>query len=715
MASIIPFPHLSITEVKARLCIVAQMYEGVQRMIMNAFTRELFLRGRPILAKPAVVDDILSQAKGSSRQSDMAVRCENQAIMGLESISPSLSWQQRSPLLHASNEHLEAIMKTNMDRIERELPFIKWEGLGAVAFSRRLWRSFSARRRLTKPQALDDQYQLLEDGATVSYSHQTATDVPVANSNMEANSMGSNLPHLLATESLLNRENEQFERLAIESYDQGHRNKRGKRNLIEKLYFWNERMQKLRQMSLLMSESQTQTDFVSNFKEGVAASMCDVISTAIDTSTSLLHMALFVSLSDSGCARNVLHKFSESFPQSSKEARNHIELSSEISFDDKPSTWYHSEDGKVVPVVSKPGTVHERKKLYQLRHRLLECLRELTKRYGQVRMRCLYSLGQRPQIPQNVALRHPSFNPPPSTGAGTSTAGSNTLNRVKGGTSVQGTHKRVKAAIETAQSDKESQAETESDTSFDRQSDQDDQENWNEAVLLSAAMGPVSCLLFCIIRTAWITIESADELCGLKHASNESEEGAGEDRTAPAHEAVNVNMSSVERQQSINQREARAKQLVNHRSSRNTTVTASPALSFTLNFQTSYPSEDGSPLESYGTNLLTNEQWRAEKPAWYQRDKMLERRSLIGKVIYQTSDLIRWIKAKVFVRRAVHVTAAVLAASSLPIVPYLRERFPYSVGSFRKTRHVLQKTSRIFSFAVLGASLSGIYCRYICW
>eukprot|EP01138_Halocafeteria_seosinensis_P007202 gb/GECG01007365.1/.p1 GENE.gb/GECG01007365.1/~~gb/GECG01007365.1/.p1 ORF type:complete len:1501 (+),score=205.28 gb/GECG01007365.1/:1-4503(+) len=738
-ASLFPFPHWSISEVQARLMIAAEMCEGAQRMNMNAFTREIFLRGGKHRTKtlPYLFEQATSPDRTSSRTSAVGVMSENQAIMGLESVAPTLSWQERSPLLHASTDHLQHVLKINIDRIEREIPCVKWEGPGITAFFKKISRRISLYSRqnypnIKSPRASSsretnfpakvtrvisgDNYQLMDNnntptgtqkGWTTSLNGDVRTLSELSGTGVNDRSTWRNQLVNLRTQSgitgtascvndqssvasdggdnhldphtLLNRENENFESKARWAYSEGHRSKEGKRNLIEKLNAWHTNLQKLRQTTLLMSESQRQTDLVANFREEVATSLCDVISATVDASTSLLHAALFVSLRNHGCAANIgciwapggtlSQAISTDLLKQLQITQSSVNLSSELSSDKKSHQWYEASDGSIVPTVSKPGSPEDRRRLYQLRHYVLKMLRELTKKYGQVRMRILYKNDQRPQgmvqLPNNIALRQHSFYPPSSVASEkreeTSHTGT-TKNRIRGNESVESEG-----------------SDTQTQTSFDRQSEQEQDDTQTNAMMLSAAMAPISTFLFCVIRTAWLTIESADELCGLKHASNESEEGEGEDRKAPLHASVNVNMSAVERQQSLQQRETQSGQIACDRNPQNVPVFASPELSKTLNRQDSDPGgfSLGTPLVEQRPAQQKVDAW-PETRAWYQKETLRARRNFAGKAAYEISELFQRAKEKVIVRRAVHVTAAVVASTALPIVPYLRERFPYS-------------------------------------
>lgn len=343
----------------------------------------------------------------------------------------------------------------------------------------------------------------------------------------------------------------------------------------------------------------------------------------------------------------------------------HENLSLEISSDGRPKIPFRDSNGRIIPAVHKPGNTDQRRRLYELRHQLFECLRELTKRYGFARVRILYNQGNAHQVPNrkmNFLKRNYILHSPPL----------GTIEDEQG----EDEEDIENHATEEADGDCDScgSSTSGSQTSFSRQSDlgNDAESCDNQTCHTGTAIAPINCFIFCLIRMVWTSIETVDDLGGLKHAEHESEEGYGENRASPASESVNLNMSEEE-----------LKQVNSIRQSRRLCISGTLSSSA---FSSNHSNDQTSEIRR---GDVVNADTTSPTAQHTDRSAILRHNSQHVKIILNAVkkcllDTFEKLTHKTELRKAIHITIAVMTATTLTLVPFLRQQLPHSVSHYTR-------------------------------
>lgn len=270
VAAAVPFPHWSITEVRARLQMVAQMYEAMQRMTANAFNRETFQdrEANPSHKQLCNHDTtqenlaIFSQTERSNLQrTNKTINLEGQKPMhpmGLEVLSVGSCFQEKSPLIHASVDYVDSMLRTHIRRIENELEIgMAWEGPMVAVTLNGVYRNWISREKLRS-------VTMIIENAT-KFFHKwlpqrssKRQQIQSKNQTVDNANTISMYPSLVG-DGLLPEEGDRLKCMASKAYEIGYRNQKGERSTVESLTTWLTQLRKLHQLVLVMGEVQKKT------------------------------------------------------------------------------------------------------------------------------------------------------------------------------------------------------------------------------------------------------------------------------------------------------------------------------------------------------------------------------------------------------------------------------------------------------------------------
>eukprot|EP01138_Halocafeteria_seosinensis_P011842 gb/GECG01012102.1/.p1 GENE.gb/GECG01012102.1/~~gb/GECG01012102.1/.p1 ORF type:complete len:1571 (+),score=189.89 gb/GECG01012102.1/:1-4713(+) len=689
VAAMIPFPHWSISEVRERLQIVSQMYEALQKMTSGAFTREML---RPDggeqpgaqNARHHTTDEvgIFSQASKTQQvQTNIAVKPAKQPLMGMGSLSSALSWQERSPLIHASIDFVGSMLDTNMERISWELNTgSPWEGPGVMRRFHQLARTVLPRLgeslRNTFGECRKRTLLCHNDRSTASMDKESTNASSQQLQGKDDAVTSDDFSTLIHSESLLDQERLKLEERSITAYRDGYRSGDGRRSILETLRSWHETLARLRQMVLLMGEAQKETDFVASLRENATSSLYDPLVRTIDCSVALLQQSLQVSLEDIrwrggetylgsifGIGGFIPFSVSPELDKELRSAQDPEALANELSYDGRLPSYTKDENGVLIPAVHKPGTSSKRKLLYNLRSLLLKQLRNLTRSYGRARVKVLYSDHSDEAFrPVPMIQRQFKLHPPP-------------MGTIEDETPDEAEEKNEEDEISKGDNESVSDSSTGTQTSFSRHSETEDPENntIEDAASFSVAIAPINTVLFCVFRMAWMIIESSDDLCGLKHCTNESEEGYGEDRHAAATDSLNVNLSTEERQNVLQEQEKKRQCLL--RKKKPLVNSQSAPMPVPAEYQSKKGSQHLSSVSADNANVKKDD--HSASGAQGVGEKCVCSAALRQRWVH-VQALVQEKLARVEIRRAAQLTVAVLAATLMTLVPALRQRLQYA-------------------------------------